>query len=95
VIKFAAVLLRTLEAPCSDFCTKISHPKSFSGFPQFTQVKPCVVLNFRFLSHIFFFQSIIYQHQTVRTVQLSLLDREEGSITRLSNVDNCFPVDIA
>jgi len=69
--------------------------KSFSGFPQFTQVKPDVVLSFRFLSHLFFFQSIIYQHQAVRTVQLSILDPEDGNVKRLCKVSNYFPVDIA
>lgn len=54
MIKFAAVLFHSLEAPCSDFCTEICHPKVLQWFSSVHPGKTRCSPQLSFLSHFFF-----------------------------------------
>ena len=62
VIKFAAFLLRTLEAPCSHYCTEICHPKVLKWFSSVhsgkTRYSPQISISFTSLVFSLLFISI-------------------------------------
>jgi hypothetical protein len=62
VIKFAAVLLHTLEAPCSHYCTEICHPEVLKWFSSVhsgkTRYSPQISISFTSLVFSLLFISI-------------------------------------